>query len=279
MANLGKERKIIMNKDQLRCLLYLYEHKEKSITLQKMSLELHISKATLSRFLNIFYQKGYLLEKGKSFLSSQGCQFAQNYIQDIEKLTDWLIHSTDLVYEKAHDEAFNLIFTLSEEGRKRLIGHTNKTRLFRLLHHVKYIHGDLLSVQLDDGQYPFAFSIYKDDHIELSVANEGFIHPGILDIQDGKGQLLLTSKELEHESLSGKMILKGHVTSLKYQVNDQYIDSERIHRQFIIPIQHLHFYYSQEERMLETGLKILLRPNVGKIHMPESSAILKIIFK
>ncbi|MFR2767840.1 MAG: hypothetical protein ACLTAI_05820 [Thomasclavelia sp.] len=47
------------------------------------------------------------------------------------------------------------------------------------------------------------------------MANDGFVHPGILEIDNGKGNLILFPKEIEHESLLGNIILKGQVESLK----------------------------------------------------------------
>ena len=41
----------------------------------------------------------------------------------------------------------------------------------------------------------------------------------------------------------------------------------------------LYFYYSKEERILQTSVKIKVKSNVGMIHMPEIVAILTIILK
>ena len=144
---------------------------------------------------------------------------------------------------------------------------------------VKEISGDMLSANLDDGEYPFAFTIYKADKLGISMANDGFVHPGILEIKMGHGNLILQPKEVEHESLMGKMILKGKVESLKYETEQKYIASQVIMDNFVIPISKLYFYYSKEERILQTSVKIKVKSNVGMIHMPESVAILTIILK
>ncbi|MFQ7171499.1 MAG: hypothetical protein ACLRQF_04990 [Thomasclavelia ramosa] len=49
-----------------------------------------------------------------------------------------------------------------------------------MIDNVKEISGDMLSANLDDGQYLFAFTVYKADKMEISMANDGFFHPGIL---------------------------------------------------------------------------------------------------
>lgn len=137
----------------------------------------------------------------------------------------------------------------------------------------------MLSANLGDGEYPFAFTVYKKDRVEISMANEGFYHPGILEIKSGYGQLIFKLKEVEHVSLTGKMILKGKLEALKYEIENQFISSRFLRDNFILPISKLRFFYSKEERILQTSIKIRVKADVGIIHMPESEAILTIIFK
>ena len=145
--------------------------------------------------------------------------------------------------------------------------------------YLKDISGDMLSANLDDGQYLFAFTVYKADKMEISMANDGFFHPGILDIKMGHGGLVLKPKEVERESMMGKMVLKGKLSSLKYQVGEDYLECRMIKDDYIIPISKLRFHYSKEERILQTSVKIKVKPTVGKIHMPESIAIMNVIIK
>ena len=72
--------------------------------------------------------------------------------------------------------------------------------------------------------------------IQISMANDGFFHPGILDIKMGHGGLVLKPKEVERESMMGKMVLKGKLSSLKYQVGEDYLECRMIKDDYIIPI-------------------------------------------
>ena len=54
-----------ITKERLVYLLFLYEHKDKGYTLTRIAQEMGISKSTVSRLLNTFYQEGLLQEKGK----------------------------------------------------------------------------------------------------------------------------------------------------------------------------------------------------------------------
>lgn len=111
------------------------------------------------------------------------------------------------------------------------------------------------------------------------MANDGFYHPGILEIKMGHGRIILKPKEVERESMMGKMVLKGKLESLKYLDDEEFVSSEVIRGDYIIKISKLRFYYSKDERMLQTSIQIRVRPSVGKIHMPESEAVMTIIFK
>ena len=268
-----------ITKERLVYLLFLYEHKDKGYTLTRIAQEMGISKSTVSRLLNTFYQEGLLQEKGKGDLSCQGCQLARNYQKDINKLADWLQDSADFNHNEAYQEAVILILTLTKEAREKLVNNTSKERLFKLIHNVKEISGDMLAAHLDDGEYPFAFTIYKNDRTSISMANDGFYHPGILKVKLGHGELVFKPREVEHESIMGKIILKGKLDTMKYQVDNEYFLSKVLRGDFIIPVSKLHFHYSREEKLLQASLKVKLIPEVGIIHMPESEAVLTIMFK
>ena len=174
-----------LTKEKLSYLLFLYKQREMDYTVTRLAQEVGVSKSTFSRVLNTFYQEGLTTEKGKGILSCQGCRMAREYLKDINKLSDWLKYTANFDDEEAYQEALSLVLTLSSKARAKLVNNTSKERLFELIDNVKEISGDMLSANLDDGQYLFAFTVYKADKMEISMANDGFFHPGILDIKMG----------------------------------------------------------------------------------------------
>ena len=82
------------------------------------------------------------------------------------------------------------------------------------------------------------------------MANDGFFHPGILDIKMGHGGFVLKSKEVERESMMGKMVLKGKLSSLKYQVGEDCLECRMIKDDYIIPISKLAVYFNQSDNLL-----------------------------
>ena len=244
-----------------------------------MAEEFGVSKSTFSRVLNIFYHENLIIQKGKGILSTKGEKLAKNYFKDIAEIKLWLKNISNLSDEEAYQEALTLVLVLSNKTRYNLISDLYKKKLFEKIDKIKSISGDMLTVNLEDGKYQFAFTIYKLNKLEISMANDGFVHPGILEINNGKGNLILFPKEIEHESLLGNIILKGQVESLKYMLDQEFISSQNIKNSYIIPIDRLKFHYCKEERILQTSIKIKVRANVGIIHMPESCAVLNIILK
>ena len=268
-----------ITKEKLAYLLFLYKQKETNCTVTRLAEEFGVSKSTFSRVLNIFYHENLIIQKGKGILSTKGEKLAKNYFKDIAEIKLWLKNISNLSDEEAYQEALTLVLVLSNKTRYNLISDLYKKKLFEKIDKIKSISGDMLTVNLEDGKYQFAFTIYKLNKLEISMANDVFVHPGILEINNGKGNLILFPKEIEHESLLGNIILKGQVESLKYMLDQEFISSQNIKNSYIIPIDRLKFHYCKEERILQTSIKIKVRANVGIIHMPESCAVLNIILK
>ena len=268
-----------ITKEKLAYLLFLYKQKETNCTVTRLAEEFGVSKSTFSRVLNIFYHENLIIQKGKGILSTKGEKLAKNYFKDIAEIKLWLKNISNLSDEEAYQEALTLVLVISNKTRYNLISDLYKKKLFEKIDKIKSISGDMLTVNLEDGKYQFAFTIYKLNKLEISMANDGFVHPGILEINNGKGNLILFPKEIEHESLLGNIILKGQVESLKYMLDQEFISSQNIKNSYIIPIDRLKFHYCKEERILQTSIKIKVRANVGIIHMPESCAVLNIILK
>ena len=266
-----------ITKEKLAYLLFLYKQKETNCTVTRLAEEFGVSKSTFSRVLNIFYHENLIIQKGKGILSTKGEKLAKNYFKDIAEIKLWLKNISNLSDEEAYQEALTLVLVLSNKTRYNLISDLYKKKLFEKIDKIKSISGDMLTVNLEDGKYQFAFTIYKLNKLEISMANDGFVHPGILEINNGKGNLILFPKEIEHESLLGNIILKGQVESLKYMLDQEFISSQNIKNSYIIPIDRLKFHYCKEERILQTSIKIKVRANVGIIHMPESCAVINVI--
>ena len=183
-----------ITKEKLAYLLFLYKQKETNCTVTRLAEEFGVSKSTFSRVLNIFYHENLIIQKGKGILSTKGEKLAKNYFKDIAEIKLWLKNISNLSDEEAYQEALTLVLVLSNKTRYNLISDLYKKKLFEKIDKIKSISGDMLTVNLEDGKYQFAFTIYKLNKIEITMANDGFVHPGILEINNGKGNLILFPK-------------------------------------------------------------------------------------
>lgn len=271
-----------LSEEKLTYLLFLYDIRGQKYTITNMANQLGVSKSTVSKVLSSFYQEGITEYKGKVELSKHGCMLAKQWKEEVKKITDWLCVSSSFDLQTAQKEAVVLTLYMSSSAKNQLIYNLNMSDFFKRIDHIKIVYGDMLVSDLKDGNYPFAFTIYKDktdQRMEISMANDAFVHPGILKVQDGKGYLILESKEIERESLMGRIVLKGRLETLRYMKNKQFVKAMKQNHFYYIPVSCLEFYYNREEKMLQGHMKLKVTPTVGRMHMPESTAYLSIFFK
>ena len=70
-----------MTTEKIKSLLLMNENKKITVTL--LAKKMNVSKATMSRMINTFYEQGLTLDKGKCQLSKKG----QEYIEKIQLAT------------------------------------------------------------------------------------------------------------------------------------------------------------------------------------------------
>lgn len=279
LKNSNQEIDMKLTKEKISYLLHLYDYQNDDFPLTKMARHMGVSKSTLSRQLQSFYEEGMIEEKGKVRLTAHGCQMARIYKQNIEKIRSWLIENASFTKAEAYQEALSLFIALSLQGQEKLTAHLNMSILFDKLDHVKSVHGDMLALWLEEGNYPFSFTIYQSQHLAISMANEGFVHPGVLKIEKGRGTLCFVPKEIEHRSIPENLVLTGVLDTFEYDFHDQFHKAESINGEFMIPISDFQFHFCNEERILQTVFKIRVHVNVGLVDVPVHEAIMAIIFK
>lgn len=271
-----------LTEEKLSYLLFLYQTQQEALTLTHMAGKLGVGKSTMSKVLSVFYQEGITKEKGKGILSEAGIQLAKKWCTEIEQMSTWLMCSASLSPSLAQQEAMALALHMSEQAKAQLQQHREMAGFLDMLESVKWIYGDMLVAHMEDGEYPFAFTLYKDqikDKLELSMSNDAFVHPGYLKIEQGKGHLILQSCEMEMKCKQEKALLRGKLEQLSFQKELQFVNAKQWRNHFMIPISHMEFHYSDQERMLQGHIKLQMKPKVQKIEMPESTAILSVVFK
>ena len=111
------------------------------------------------------------------------------------------------------------------------------------------------------------------------MADQGFFHPGLLRIQEGKGEVFLKIREVEQDSRVRGMRMRGQVDSLSCFIHGDSRPCGRREDAFVFPIQPLDFFYREEERILQASVEMEFTCSVGPVHMPKSRARMIMIFK
>ena len=238
-----------MTTEKIKSLLLMNENKKITVTL--LAKKMNVSKATMSRMINTFYEQGLTLDKGKCQLSKKGQEYIEKIQEKIKNLTYWLQETSHLNEEEARQEAIKLYTTLNDETIERICSRIHFNKVFDQLGDLVEFSGHYLEHHLEPGKYNFSFTLfhYKDANVH-SMANRGFEHPAYLLIEQHQG----------------------------YFIQDKEYDCFEKNDCFYIPITDLNFFYTKEERLMQTSLTVKLKVNLLKGHMPENLALLKILF-
>jgi len=110
------------------------------------------------------------------------------------------------------------------------------------------------------------------------MANRGFEHPAYLLIEQHQGFLVFQPIEMKKELLKERITISSKLKSMKYFIQDKEYYCFEKNDCFYIPITDLNFFYTKEERLMQTSLTVKLKVNLLKGHMPENLALLKILF-
>lgn len=266
-----------MNEEKIRCLLLINE--KKKITVTALAKKMNVSKATMSRMITSFYEEGYTLEQGKCLLSKKGKMYIEETQRKIKNLTYWLQDTSHLNEEKAHQEAIKLYTTLNKETVNRICSRIHFNKVFDQLGDLVEFSGHYLEHHLEPGKYNFSFTLfhYKDANVH-SMANSGFVHPAYLLIEHHQGFLVFQPIEMKKELLKEKITISSKLKSMKYFIHNKEYECFEKNDCFYIPITDLNFFYTKEERLMQTSLTVKLKVNLLKGHMPENLALLKILF-
>ena len=266
-----------MNEEKIKCLLLINESKK--ITVTALAKKMNVSKATMSRMVSSFYEEGYTLEQGKCLLSKRGKNYIEETKRKIKNLTYWLQKTSRLNEEEAHQEAIKLFTTLNKETIERICSRIHFNQVFDQLGDLVEFSGHYLEHHLEPGKYIFSFTLFHyKDAIVHSMANSGFIHPAYLLIEQHQGFLVFQPIEMKKELLKERITISSKLKSMKYLLNGREYECFEKNDCFYIPITDLKFFYTKEERLIQTSLTVKLKVDLLKGHMPENLALLKILF-
>lgn len=241
-------------------------------------------KQKISRLLMSLEKEG-LLDRSdlrRPRLTQAGREQAAYY----EKRTNIVLNH--LLYEgldlnDAEHDAYAWARFSSERGMEIIKSSEQRYRAKYELRRQKEFGGEELCRHLADGEYSFPFLIYRETvrgGTNLSMANEGFHHPCVLRVADGRGQIVLQPVDLSAKSpLTGRK-MNGRVRKLTIlQPDGVFMRAEENGENLAFSADVLHFLNIGEGmgQILHGSVCMRMQCSVGTMHMPESTAIFTIM--
>ena len=241
-------------------------------------------KQKISRLLMSLEKEG-LLDRSdlrRPRLTQAGREQAAYY----EKRTNIVLNH--LLYEgldlnDAEHDAYAWARFSSERGMEIIKSSEQRYRAKYELRRQKEFGGEELCRPLADGEYSFPFLIYRETvrgGTNLSMANEGFRHPCVLRVADGRGQIVLQPVDLSAKSpLTGRK-MNGRVRKLTIlQPDGVFMRAEEDGANLAFSADVLHFLNigAGMGQILHGSVCMRMQCSVGTMHMPESTAIFTIM--
>ena len=255
---------------RLRVLLSFYNDENTTVT--GLARSLGEEKYTISRLLSAIEEEGVVDRSNNRHpkLTSEGIEAAERYAKRVDTLVNYLLFK-GVGMENARPDALKMALHMSGQS-------IDVFRSEEELEAVKYefrdrrkFSGSEFFSKLPDGNYRLSFIIYREkanNVTNVSMANEGFEHPGILSV---------TTRNARSAKTGAAM--KGKVKSLKYFDNGDYISAELNGDIVAFPAESFKFYNLRPgfSPVLHGTLPIKITANVGTMHMPESIAFFTIL--
>ena len=241
-------------------------------------------KQKISRLLMSLEKEG-LLDRSdlrRPRLTQAGREQAAYYEKRTNIVLNHLLYE-GLDLDDAEHDAYAWARFSSERGMEIIKSSEQRYRAKYELRRQKEFGGEELCRHLADGEYSFPFLIYRETvrgGTNLSMANEGFRHPCVLRVADGRGQIVLQPVDLSAKSpLTGRK-MNGRVRKLTIlQPDGVFMRAEENGENLAFSTDVLHFLNIGEGmgQILHGSVCMRMQCSVGTMHMPESTAIFTIM--
>lgn len=268
---------------KMRILICFLRMSKENCTVTNLAKTLVCEKYAVSRAM-IALEKEGLLDRTNPrhpILTQSGAVIAGKYADRMDIATNYLIYE-GVTEHKAREDAMYFTLYCSDETFDVIQGIEEKYRIKHLFREHESFNGALLCKTLRDGCYQLPFIIYREtvkDGNHISMANEGFGHPCSLNVMNGNGIISLTARNVTGNSAANGKRMNGKISSLKYWNQKKYCEVERNGDIFSFPAEVLQFVTigSDTSRVLHGSVCLKMTCSVGRIHMPESTAIFTIL--
>lgn len=270
---------------RLRVLLCFLKLDAEDCTVTGIAKILNVEKYVVSRALALLEKEGCINRENvrNPILTEKGHRIATYYAERLEiTLNHLLYEGVDI--ENAKKDAFNWALSCSDKTMEVIRATEERYRVKYELREQKQFSGATLCKKLKDGCYQFPFLICREqvkNGSNLSMANEGFVHPCDLCVENGVGMIRLRAKPILAKSpVTGKS-MRTQAVKVKYFDMDRYISAESNGQIFSFPAEALHFVNVgagfSTGQVLYGSVLIQIECSCDEMEMPTSAAIFTIL--
>ena len=269
-----------LNTEGLKYMMALAEIREGRPSATKVAKEFGVNRSTVCRALADYVEQDFLTSNFQ--FTQKGLHYIEICIERRDSILNALTNK-GMTYEKAKNSAITILCSCDWETVDLLARSIDKfydSRKKRLQKEKKKsFSGSKVNEYLRVGNYTASFLFLKMDkhkHGQVSMANEGFRHPGTLIISTDGNYLLLRLTLVERQSRFANQFLRGRLDGMKYE-KDGGIHQVKIKNNCAyIPLEAFHFLYVKEDNILQGKAELIMSCSVGALNMPESKAVLNI---
>ncbi len=268
-----------LTKIRMQILFCIERMEGEQVTAAKIAAGLGIAKSTVTRAID-YFQEQKLLEPYQISFTAYGREWIAKYSRYRREISEWLIEQGRMSPEEADEEAIHMILTLQDETIELIIGKQKDEKRECMFCDIDGFCEKCIDYLLEDGRYDISFTIYKDNshkNMSVSMANDGFYHPGVLEVTNGVGMIRLRSKRMVRPMPVGNGMLAGQVEKMSYLMNHRYEAAVADGSSWIFPTACMKFTYNKGEGILMGSASLKMSSSVGKMYMPESSALFTMV--
>lgn len=268
---------------KLRILQCLLNSNPEDCTVTVIAHTLKVEKYVISRLVTGLEKEGIVhrTEKRKILLTEYGRTEAIRYSRRIESTINHLIYE-GVDIDSAKNDALHWALYNSESTMKVIYSSSELYRVKYAMRSQKNFNGSVLCKNLPDGIYQFPFIIYREHVHEgniLSMANQGFMNPCSLCIENGAGTIQLCAIDMSGKSTKNGAMVWGRVRNLQYFEYGQFYKAEVNGNILSFPASCLNFVSvgTDVSQILHGSVLMRMECSCGIPHMPESQAIFTLL--
>ena len=239
--------------------------------ISRVAEKCNVNSSSVSRYFKICQDKGYL-EQDNTF-TKQGTLWLRGY-KNIIKLLPPYLEKIGIGKKEISYQMQCMIENLEYHVLDAMIRNVNSSEV----NLVKGNKEDYILDVLEMGNQEIGFKIFKygnKSKFDISMADKAFQKPALL-CNNKRGQwVYLSIKEVEEKSRVYRTLMSGILKTLKYEEDEVLREALIKNNKVRIPLSAFRFRKKMGGE-IRGELPIMVTCSVGRIHMPESTALLVI---